>query len=271
MRDAWLKLVDCVLRPARPRLAACLRERDFHREAQRVIAEGRARALAHCERQIEEERGAVLAARDGVIPSRMTDLERRWRQLSRPDPDGGLMDLWARIAPVSFLDRKLWRDSDPSARVEVATALAADVEGVGAAEAAVIALRAALAAWGTPLGPCVRFRLLGADADCVTPLLAEPHRAALEAVAGRYAGPVILERTEHLGRDVREALRVRFPERPLLGQALAHAAVVDGLLRAAAFGDRPNPVAALCALWGTGYALAAIEPDGVTLELPRLS
>ncbi len=212
----------------------------------------------------------MFAADDGVIAPHMTELEREWRRLSRFDPDGGLMDLWARIAPVSWVDRKRWRDSDATAQLDAAVALASDVAGVEAAESALGSLRVALAAWGTPLGPRVRFRWFDTDRDCVSDLLAAPERAAREALAKRDAGPVILERALQLERAVYDAARNRFIDRPLLAQALAHAACVDGLLVATASTERPNPVTPLCALWRTGYTLAALDATGATLEIPQL-
>ncbi len=212
----------------------------------------------------------MFAAGDGVISPLMTELERQWRRLSRSDPDGGLMDLWGRIAPPSWVDRKRWRDSDAAAQLDAVVALASDVAGVEAAESALGLLRVALAAWGTPLGPRIRFRSFDADGDCVSDFLAEPERAAREALAKRDAGPVILERALQLERVVYEAARGRFPERPLLAQALAHAACVDTLLHATASAERPNPVTPLCALWRTGYALAAVDATSVTLEIPQL-
>ena len=270
MRDSWLDLVDCVLNPARPRLELCLREGALHRAAWRLAAEQRARAMADCERRIEAARALVFAADNGVIPSGMTELEREWRQISRWDVDGGLMDLWARIAPGAWIDRKRFRDSDPEAKLDAAIALAADAEGVDAADSAVAALRRVLAAWGTQLGARVRFRAFDADTDCVSELLAQPLRFAREAIAKGDAGPIVLERAEHLERSVYDAACARFPERPLLAHSLGHAAFVDGLLRAVAMGDRPNPIAALRELWKTGYALSAIDESGVTLEIPPL-
>jgi hypothetical protein len=160
VRDSWLKLVDSVLRPARPHLARCLLERERHLAARRLFAEERAGAITKCEARIESERAQVLAANDGVIRSRMTDLEREWRTLSRSDPEDGLMDLWARIAPVSWIDRKPWRDCAPAERLDVAIALAADVDGVEVAESAVGSLRVALAAWGTSMGSPARVRVV---------------------------------------------------------------------------------------------------------------
>src|ERR1700722_19337039 len=148
MRDSWLELVAGLLRPPRPRLERCLRARELHLAARGPVRESRARALASCEARIERARAAVLEANDGVISAAMRDLEREWHALSRPDPDGELMDLWAQIAPASWIDRKRWRDAEPVARLNAAIALAADVEGVEAEEAAVAALRVALAGWG---------------------------------------------------------------------------------------------------------------------------
>src|SRR6187549_1515597 len=109
MRDAWLHLLDSVLRPGRPRLERCLRERERHLEAQRAVAEDRARAIARCEARIETARARVFANNDGIVTSWMTELEREWRRLARRDPERGLMDLWARVAPPAWIDRKRWR------------------------------------------------------------------------------------------------------------------------------------------------------------------
>lgn len=270
-QGSWQELVDRVLRPARPRLEDCVRAGEHHRATGQLAAEQRARALALCRTDIEAARAVVFAAGDGVISPHMTELEREWRRLSRADPDGGLMDLWARIAPASWVDRKRWRDSDAAAQLDAAVALASDVTGVEAAESALGVLRVSLAAWGTALGPRIRFRAFDADGDCVSDLLAAPERAAREALAKRDAGPIILERALQLERAVYEAARCRFPERPLLAQALAHAACVDSLLQTTASTERPNPVTPLCALWRTGYALAARDAASVTLEIPPLS
>jgi len=269
MRDPWLTLVDSVLRPARPGLEQCLREREQHLAARRPQAEERARALAGCEARIESLRAEVFVAQDGVVTSRMTELEREWRTLSRPDRDGELMDLWARVAPPSWIDRKRWRDSDPAVQVEAAIALAADVEGVEAAEAAIDSLRAALAPWGTPFGPRIRWCASEQDAELTPGLFAGPLREACEALAGGNIASIAFERAQHLRQDVHEAARVRFPRRPLLARDLAHAAFVDFLWRAA-LAARANPVTPLHELWKTGYVLSAIDPSGVTVEIPPL-
>jgi hypothetical protein len=270
VRDSWLKLVDSVLRPARPRLEACLRERDRHVAARRSFAEERARALARCQTRIERIRAEVFAAKDGIVSSRMTDLEREWRVLSRSDRDAGLMDLWAHLAPAAWIDRKRWRDSDPPAQLDAAIALAADVEGVEAAESAIDSLRAASGAWGAPIGARIRWRSFDRDSEHAAELLAEPLRAACEAVSARRLSSVVLERARHLEHDVHEAARLRFPERPLLARDLAHAAFVDFVWQAGSLTGLPNPVTSLRDLWKTGYVLSAVDDSGVTLELPPL-
>ena len=269
MGDSWLELVDSVLRPSRPQLSRCVREREPCLAARKLLAEARTKKLAMCEARIEGARAAVFAADDGVVTTRMTDLEREWRLLSRMDPDAGLMDLWAGIAPASWLDRKRWRDSPAGERLDAALALAADPEGVEAAEAAVASLRVALAAWGRPLGARIRWRFFERDADCVAELLAEPLRAALEVVAARHGAEVVVERGRRLEHEVHEAARARLPERAGLTRVLAHAAFVEHMWRAASL-DRPNPVTPLRALWKTGYVIASTTDSDVTLELPPL-
>jgi len=269
MQDSWLELIDRVLRPARPQREQCLRERDRHQAATELVADERARAIKSCEARIEAARKAVFQANDGVIPSLMTELEREWRKISRSDPDQGLMDLWARIAPPAWIDRKLWRDSDSTAKLDAAVALASDVDGVEAAESAIAALRGALAAWGTPIGQRIRWRAFERDVDCVSVWLATPERAARESVAAHYAEHVIFERAQQLEQSVRTAALTRLPGRPALAEALARAAIVDYTLRASAL-DLPNPVTPLRALWKTGYALSALDASGVTLEIPEL-
>jgi hypothetical protein len=270
MRSSWQKVVESVLHPARPHLERCLPEREQHLAAQRRLAEQRAREIKDCEHRIEGIRAAVFAANDGIVPASMTDLEREWRRLSRPDPDGGLMDLWARIAPASWIDRKPWRDTEAGLRVDAAIALAADVDGVEAAEAAVGALRAALAAWGAPIGPRVRWRLLEGDAGPTSALLAEPLRAARDAASRRHAGAVVLERAARSRDEVLDAALARLPGRPLLARDLAQAAFVDFVWRAAAFAEIPDPVSPLRELWMTGYVLSTIDASGVTLGIPPL-
>ena len=269
MRESWLELVDRMLRPARPALQSCVHDGELHRAQVRLRSEQRTRARNACQERIEHARAAIFAADDGVIPPGMTELEREWRALARFDPDDGMMDLWARLAPSSWIDRKRWRHSEPAARLDAAIALAADVEGVEAAEAAADALRAALAAWGIKLGAVVRWRTFDTDLDRVSDLLSPALQAARDALAQRSARP--LERAQQLERAVFESAAIRFPERPLLAQSLAHAALVDYSLQAAAITDRPNPVAALRELWKTGYTLNAVDRFGITLEIPPLA
>ena len=263
MRSSWQRVVDSLLRPARPRLEWCVAEREEHLAARRPIAEQNARAKQDCERRIEQRRAAVFAANDGVVPAAMNDLEREWRRLSRANADAGLMDLWARIAPRSWIDRKRFLDSDPHLRLEAAVALAADVEGVEAAEAAVVALRAALAPWGTAIGPRVRFRLNESDFEHCGAHFAEPLRAV-------GPGALVTAHAERFARDVHDALFERLPERPSLARDVAHAAFVDCVWHASEPAKGPSPVRPLCALWETGYILSRVDASGVTLEIPPL-
>ncbi len=253
MRDCWLQLVDSVLRPTRLQRERCLRERAPHLAARRIVAEERARAVRRCEAEIESLRAAIFSAKDGAVPRRMTELERQWRRLSRPDVDGGMMDLWSRIAPPAWLDRKRWRDSDPAARVDTALALAADVAGVEAAECAALALREVLAGSGAPVGARLRWRALEQDVDVTSALLARP-AATSSAIA----------RATRLEQEVRDAVLARFPERPLLARSLAHAAFVDTA------SPGTSALTALRALWRSGYLLSAIGEAGMILELPPL-
>jgi len=277
MADTWSEILDAVLRPARPALAACLRAREEHLVVRKAVVDARANAVAACVRAIESARAAVFASDDGVVTRRMTELEREWRRLSRPDPDGGLMDLWARIAPRSWLDRKPWRDSAPEDRLDVAVALAADSENAEVAEAAIERLRVALAANGAVLGPRVRWcagAVEGAGGgELVATLLAAPLAVARLACAER---PVperawILEGAERIQRAVHDDALARFPARPGLARDLAHAAYVDHLWHASGCDAATNPVTALRALWKTGYVLSAEDAESVTVEVPALA
>jgi len=268
MLASWLQLVEGVLRPARPALEVCLREGELQRARERSLAEARIQKLAECQRRIEAARAEVFATGDGVVPLHMTDLEREWRTAARSDHDGRLMDLWARIAPPAWIDRKRWRDSDPMAQLDAAMALAADVAGVEAAEAAIDALRVALQPWHARISARIAWHAFDADSDCVSALLAAPLQHACETALTLDSGSRIVERAEQLERAVHAAALARFPERPLLAQSLAHAAFVDALLRAATEPDRPNPVTPLRALWRSGYTISAVSADAVTLEIP---
>lgn len=269
MRSSWQKVIESILRPARPHLERCVAERESHLAERRVRTEQRARAIKDCEQRIEFARAAVFAANDGVIPAAMTDLEREWRRLSRPERDDAWMNLWARIVPPSWLDHKPWRDTDGDRRLDAAIALASDVEGVEAAESAIRALRSALAPWGIAIGSRVRFRLGEQDSAHAESLLAAPFGAARAAATLRGDADVIFERARRFETDVYALSVGRFPARPLLAKDVAHAALLDFVWTTVepAFA---SPVAALRALWSTGYVLAAIDDSEVTLEIPSL-
>jgi len=262
---SWQKVIDSVLRPARPRLEWCVAEREKHLASRRPIAERHARAKQDCERRIERSRAAVFVANDGVVPAAMNALEREWRRLSRVEADTGWMDLWARIAPAAWIDRKRWQDSAEHLRLDAAVALASDVDSVEAAEAAIDALRSSLAPWGTAIGPRTRFRLAEDDSEHCVALLAEPLRAIREV-----ASAPLVEHAEQLGREVHDAVLLLLPERPLLARDVAHAAFVDCLWQAAEPTKGPSPVGPLRDLWTTGYVLSRVDASGVTLEIPPL-
>ncbi len=273
MLARWLDLLDSVLRPARPHLERCTREADAHVALRRQVAETRARAVADCERRIERARATVFSANDGVVSLNMTELEREWRRLARWNDDDGVIDLWARIAPRSWIDRKRWRDGQRERRVELAVALAADPDGVEGAEAAVSELRAVLAPWGVDVGPRVRWRALDGEEDgVVEELLAAPLAAFREHLATSDASSVVVERAEQLERAVEGAARTRFPAREGLAKAIARAALVDRLWRAAidlrVTPASRSPAAPLRALWRTGYTLGPVTPASVALLAP---
>jgi hypothetical protein len=270
MRDSWLNLVGRLFLPARARLETCLEAQEAYAEAHRLAAERRARAVSDCVAQIEAARAAVFAANDGIVTSKMTDLERQWRWLSRTDPEAALMDVWARIAPAAWVDQKRWRDVEPATRLDAAIALASDADGVEAAEAAVRALRTALAPWGRTIGARIRWRWFDADFEGTDELYENALDAATEAHAASPRAAGALERAREIGCEARELVLARLPDRQMLAAAVAHAAFIDALWHCAALRDRTNPVAPLIDLWGSGYVLSTVDAEGVTLAIPPL-
>jgi hypothetical protein len=259
MRNPWLEILDRILRPARPDLGRCIAMRELHLAAWRPFSDGLVRAMTNCEQRINDARAVVFAADDGVVGGRMTLLEREWRTLMRRNSEAGAMDLWARIAPPTWIDRKRWRDSAAPLQLDAMIALASDVAGVEAAERATANVRP---------GASVRWRLLEKDAETATDLLAEPLREATDAIRPAHR-PRITERLRRLERRVHWTARTRFHDRPGLSRDISHAAFVDGMWRVA-FGI-PNPrVRALGDLWKTGYAISEMTGAWVTLEIPPL-
>jgi len=88
MQQAWRELIDRVLAPTG---TEPVQWRALHHEAERAFADRRARALADCVRRIGVARDEVFAAGDGVVGPEMTNLERTWRTLARPDVDAPMM------------------------------------------------------------------------------------------------------------------------------------------------------------------------------------
>jgi hypothetical protein len=268
--SAWLEVLDRVLRPARPCLARCLAARDAHAAESRGRAGVKLRAMAQCERSIDDARARVFAADDGIVGRRMTELEREWRRLSSPDPEAGLMDLWAELAPASWIDRKRFRGAEAGAMLDALVALAADPDGVEEAERAVSALRSALAPHGVALGPRVVWCPLAEDRECLASLLSARTRVARAACPSKIEAR-IMERAEAVAQDVEAALVVRHPARPRLAADLGAAARLDFVWHAASLAEADNPVVPLRALYRTGYVLAAVDASSVTLAFPPVA
>lgn len=270
MRDSWSNLVGRILQPARPRLDACLRAREAHVEARRLLGQRRAKRIAECEARIVDAREEIFAAHDGVVTARMTDLEREWRLLSRQDPDNGLMDLWADIVPKAWLDRKRWRDTDRAAQLDIAIALASDPDGVDEAERAIEELRTSLAMTGTTVGRRTKWRPDGDDYADTAGLLSNSVDLAREALAKREGERVVVAKGQALAEDVSRAVLERFPDRQVLADAVGRAAFVDHLWDAARLPNKGNPAMALHALWRTGYVLQSVDERDMFLGAPAL-
>lgn len=241
MADVWLDLPGALLRPTRSDRARCLAEREGHLARRKAMSDVRLRAIADCERRIDQARAAVFAASDGVVGATMTILEREWRTLSKVDPDGGVMDLWARIAKPEWHDQKRWRDCPAIDRLDLAVALASDAEGVEAAEAAARRLRAAYATEGVTIAARLMWRFTDHDRAVFVTTFREP--------------------PPRLREDVRDAVLARLPDRPLFARDVAYLATAT---------ERREIVEAARAIWRAGYGIQAIEPHGITLELPPL-
>jgi hypothetical protein len=198
----------------------------------------------------------------------MTELEREWRQLSRRDSDSGLMDLWARIAPRSWIDRKCWRDAPAAAQLNAAIALASDPDGVEAAEAAATALGATLERWKAPIGRRIRWRPYDQDFD--RDLLAGPLEAAREALATRDGASIVLAYAQKLEKEVHDEALSLEEDRAPLAASLGRAAYVDALWGASTLDPDANPVTPLRALWTTGYVVSTVDAQGMTLAFPPL-
>jgi hypothetical protein len=200
----------------------------------------------------------IFDAGDGVVGWHMTELEREWRKLARRDPDAGLMELWASIAPVGWIDRKLWRDSPVEVRLDAAVALAADADGVDAAESALTAFLP---------GRRVRWCLSVSDAETVVPVLEAPLHAAADACPADTK-EAIFERARQVEQAVHEAALARFASRPCLAREVAFAAFVDFVWRASGLSGDVNPVDPLVRFWRTGYVLSDVDGSSVTVEIP---
>jgi hypothetical protein len=258
-----------VLRPARPCLATCLGARAAQLGERRLRAGVTLRAMASCERRIDDARARVFAADDGIVTRTMTDLEREWRKLSSPDPEAGLMDLWALVAPPAWVDRKRYRDTSPDQMLDALVALASDPHGVEEAERAVLALVQALRSHGVEAPSKVVWSPLGDDTECLTSMLEAPLHVA-RAACPRKIETRIAERADSVGRELASEVLARHPTRPHLAADLAAAARLDFVWQAASLAPAENPAAPVRALYGTGYVLAAVNATSVSLAFPPL-
>ena len=255
-----------MLRPARPHLDRCLRERDRHVAKRRELKEESSKAIRECEQQIVALREDVFAANDGFVGSRMTELERTWRRLSRVDSDAGMMELWTAIAPPTWVDQKRWRGAQGNS-VDLATLLAADVDGVEAAEKAARALypdRTRIA-WRLAEDGADPTSNLATSADTV---LAEAVVLAHQALAVSEKLPIIVARAQAMENDVQEIALTRFAQSPIAARAVGRVALAEYLIRAAELPAQQARVDALCALWSTGYVIAHADDTTITLEVP---
>jgi hypothetical protein len=269
MQGSWLGLLDRVLRPARPDLERCLNERARHVALRCSRQAERTRALALCVEQIDEARRVVFEADDGVVGAHMTALEREWRRLSREDPEGGLMDLWAGLVTPASIDLKRWRGAGASDELEALVALAADEANVILAEAALAQFAERLSQHGVVIGKRIRWRFGAGQQRTLLETLVVLAKVAAEK-CGERERAAILAGSEREQESVRAAGEERFLGRPLLVEELAQAAQVDFLWRSARLGDSQNPVSPLLSLWGAGYAIYELDAREVTLEIPPL-
>lgn len=258
-----------MLLPARPRLTACLEARAGHLGRRGDRAGAKLRALSSCERRIDDARAEVLAADDGVVTGRMTALEREWRKLASPDPEAGLMDLWAELAPPGWIDRKRFRDAAAEGRLDAVVALASDPDGVDTAERAAVTLRRALAPHGVALGERVVWRPLGADRECLASVLSARVGFA-RAACPREIEARVVERAQQVRSEVERAVLRRYEDRPLLAAELAAAAELDFVWQASSLASTESPVEPLRVIYECGYALAAADAASVVLEFPAV-
>lgn len=244
MRNTWLEVLDRVLKPARPDLARCQEIRERDRSLRKASVDALGARMASCEARINAMRHDVFTSNDGVVGKRMTELEREWRLLHERSSDLGMMDLWAQVAPASWIDRKRWRDSAAPLRLDAMIALASDVENVEKVEAAVHVLMPKAR---------VRWRMLEKDNETAVELL----------------GPTNGERS---GFEVRvhTAAIERFPERPGLARDITHAALVERMSQLAS-GKTPRGVCALKEIWMSGYVISEASERNVVVEIPPLA
>lgn len=253
----WDRIVNGVLRPARPRLDRCV---EAHRAYLAAVADrthGHARTLADIENRLSRARERVFAEGSGKVPAEITAIEREWLAAARnPAPARELETLWRQVAPERWLDGA--RPMPEGA--EAVVTLASDPDGVEAAERAAHDLREALVPWGVTLGTGVHWVV---SRELTFALRAEELFAAPLAACAE-APHEIVQAGHRLRRDLRDRLGAQTV--PTRNSSIAREL---GLL---AFGasvwetrKEPSPFAPALAIYTLGYAISAADSTGVTL------
>jgi hypothetical protein len=270
--EDWDRIFACVLRPARPERARCLRALEEHVAASEAFAVSKRRALADIEARIQTTRDAVVASGTGVVPASMTELERAWLTASRTSSGADDLErLWVSVAPPR------WRDAPRRvASAEAIVTLASDPDGVEEAERLARVVSKALAPWGVDIGPSVKWCVAH---EVMYAVRAEKLFAAPLAALGDVADHVSLQAAHRHRRAVREgllrAIEVskdgRTIARELGDLAFASKLWNDVGTRLATTSADASPFAPAIALFRTGYVLTAADASGVTLTATPLA
>lgn len=265
--DEWDRILDGVLRPARPERARCLRALDEYQAARDDHMTTRSRALAEIEARIGDARERALAADDGVVTSEMTRLERAWREASRATPSTrDLERLWARVAPARWLDAPR-RVAGPA---EAVVALCSDPDGVETAEGAVASLRGALRGFQVEIGPRIEWWVA---TELTFAVRAEALLAGPAAALARVATHAATQHAHRRRREVRERLRVPAvsTRNSSIARELGFLAFASALWADAAprlpgdLAATTDPFGPALAIWGLGYVLTGADASGVVL------
>jgi hypothetical protein len=253
----WDAILARALRPARPRLDACLRAHREYAAAAADHAHGRTRRLVAIESRLNAARAKVFAAGNGVVPAEVTAIEREWlAEFRTPGPSRDLDVLWARMAPEHW---RASRVAPPTA--EAMVALASDPDSVEAAERAASALRESLAPFGVVVGTRVDWIVASEIAFAVR---AQELFAAAMTTLGDV-GHRAVQDAHRLRRNVRERLGDRdvVTRNSSLGRELGWLAFASSSWSAQRT-DAP-PFAPVLEIYRLGYVPSAVDASGVTL------